>query len=59
MANIIGTDNYETLLGTKSADTISGIRGDDTLTGGGGKDRFILAWQNLLEKSENPVILTL
>jgi len=41
MANIIGTDYYETLLGTKSADTISGKLGDDTLTGGGGKDRFI------------------
>ncbi|MEH2067496.1 MAG: calcium-binding protein [Nostoc sp.] len=41
MANIIGTDGYDSLLGTKSADTINGKAGDDTLTGGGGKDKFI------------------
>ncbi|MFN6472727.1 MAG: calcium-binding protein [Nostoc sp. SerVER01] len=41
MANIIGTEDYDTLLGTKSADTINGKTGSDTLTGGGGKDKFI------------------
>ncbi|MDZ7950505.1 calcium-binding protein [Nostoc sp. DedQUE09] len=41
MANIIGSDENDTLLGSKFADTINGKAGDDTLTGGGGKDTFV------------------
>jgi Ca2+-binding RTX toxin-like protein len=49
MANIIGTNQNDTLLGTNSADTINGNGDNDTfsdqdndfLTGGGGKDKFV------------------
>ncbi|MEH1914428.1 calcium-binding protein [Nostoc sp.] len=49
MANIIGTNQNDTLLGTNSADTINGNGNNDTfsdqdndfLTGGGGKDKFV------------------
>ncbi|MGV0106795.1 Hemolysin-type calcium-binding region [Nostoc sp. DSM 114160] len=48
MANIIGSNQNDTLVGTNSADTING-NGDNTfssqdndfLTGGGGKDKFV------------------
>ncbi|MBD2535110.1 calcium-binding protein [Nostoc flagelliforme FACHB-838] len=53
MANIIGTDDNDTLNGSDSADTIKGLAGNDTiytmygsggndtLTGGDGQDKFV------------------
>ncbi|MFN6450436.1 MAG: calcium-binding protein [Nostoc sp. DedSLP05] len=41
MANIIGSNDRDTLLGTNSSDTINGKLGNDTLTGSGGRDIFV------------------
>ncbi|MEH1840954.1 MAG: calcium-binding protein [Nostoc sp.] len=51
MANIIGTNENDTLMGNYDGDTINGLGGndtiignggEDTLTGGGGNDEFVI-----------------